>query len=117
MFCFVILLTCASNIVLAGDNDTLSQLEAGYGNIDMNNVYDKEPVEVVHGVVPKEIEGTLARHGCGVFGHATGYETSRLDRIQHVFDCINIAQAFSFVDGQAFFTSKFYDTAKNDIYR
>ena len=105
--------------VQAGEHDTISQLAVAFGNIDMTDSFEKVPVDVEMGTVPLDLEGTLIRHGCGVFGYATSYDNEdlRLNRIQHIFDCIEMAQAYSFADGRAIFTSKFYDTAKNDIYR
>ena len=104
-----------------GSGDTRSQLEAAYGNIDMNNPLDKVSVEVIYGNVPAAIEGTFIRHGCGAFGHVTKAEnpdeSTPVDRITHIFDCIEIAQAFHFSDGETSFSSKFYDTIKNDIYK
>ena len=106
------------SLIFAGTGDTISHLEMAYGNLDLDNPLDKVNVQVLFGNVPKALEGTFIRHGCGVFGHSTQYQVpNKIDRIDHIFDCIEIAQAFHFHDGQVTFTSKFYDTIKNDIYR
>jgi carotenoid cleavage dioxygenase-like enzyme len=113
-YLFLILVTGTQ----AGPDDTISQLEVGYGNLDMNNVYHQEPVETVDGRVPNWLSGSLIRHGCGAYGRSTRpVINGTLDRVTHIFDCIEIGETFSFLNGQAFYTSKFYDTNKNDIYR
>lgn len=123
-FCFLSLaiILFAKN-VLCGQNDNLLQLEVAFGNLDLNSVYEQVEVpKVLYGGsvgVPADIEGSFIRHGCGVFGHALDIEIPNkpLDRIKHVFDCIPVAQAFHFHNGKAYFTSKFYNTTRNDIYR
>ena len=60
----------------------------------------------------------MARHGCGVFGNsAEKFDTSFVDRIDHLFDCIEIDQTFSFYDGKAYFSSRFYDSNIARIFR
>ena len=112
-FCtFSILIQCA----LAGPGDTIEQLKVSYGNIDLNHFYDKVEVKTLDGQVPKGLNGTLIRHGCGVFGNTFGEETEKLDRVTHLFDCMELAQSFHFYEGQAFFTSHYYDANKNDYF-
>ena len=101
-FCtFSILIHCA----LAGPGDTIEQLKVSYGNIDLNHFHDKVEVKTLDGQVPKGLNGTLIRHGCGVFGNTFGEEMEKLDRVTHLFDCMELAQSFHFYEGQAFFTS------------
>jgi hypothetical protein len=60
----------------------------------------------------------MARHGCGAFGNsAEKFDTSFVDRIDHLFDCIEIDQTFSFYDGKAYFSSRFYDSNIARIFR
>ena len=40
-----------------------------------------------------------------------------LDRVDHLFDCIEIDQSFSFHAGDAYFNSRFYDTNIAHIFR
>ena len=110
---FSLLIKC----VLAGKGDTIEQLKVAYGNIDLTNAYDKAEVKTIDGEVPKGLNGTLVRQGCGVFGNSFGpLIEDKIDRIAHVFDCIELAQSFHFHDGQVFFTSRFYDTNKNNYF-
>ena len=102
---------------IAGKGDTIEQLKVGYGNIDLNHVHDKAEVVTLYGQVPKGLNGTLIRQGCGVFGNSFDpLVEDQLDRINHVFDCIELAQSFHFHDGQVSFTSRFYDTNRNDYF-
>ena len=101
----------------AGNGDTLEHLKVSFGNIDMNHHFDKAEVETLFGKVPEGLEGTLVRQGCGVFGNSFGGQTDNLDRVTHLFDCIELAQSFHFHDEKAFFTSRFYDTNKNDYFK
>ena len=60
----------------------------------------------------------MARHGCGVFGNtAAPFDNDTIDRIDHLFDCIEIDQTFSFYDGQAYFSSKYYDSNIAHVFR
>ena len=65
--------------------------------------------------MPKGLKGTLIRHACGVFGNTFGEETEKLDKVTHLFDYMELAQSFHFYEGQAFFTSHYYD-ANNNYY-
>ena len=88
--------------------------------LDMNHEWLQEPVEMTHGKVPDDLEGTFVRHGCGAFGNVAEDEPENpwiLDRIDHLFDCIEIDQSFSFHLGEAYFNSRFYDTNIVHIYR
>lgn len=122
-FYLILAIIALPNFIHCGKNDTLIQLEVAFGNLDLNSVYEQVDVpNVLYGGsvgVPADIEGSFARHGCGVFGHALDYEIpdKPLDRIGHIFDCIPVMQTFHFHNGKATFTSKFYNTARNDIYR
>ena len=71
---------------IAGKGDTIEQLKVGYGNIDLNHVHDKAEVKTLDGEVPKGLNGTLIRQGCGVFGNSFDpLVEDQLDRINHVF--------------------------------
>ena len=117
---FLVLIFLTHHYVDAGKGDTLEDLKVGYSNLDFTHSYVQVPVEVTHGEVPKGLEGTFVRHGCGAFGNVVENETSDpliLDRIDHLFDCIEIDQSFHFHDGKAYFSSRFYDININDIFR
>ena len=46
-----------------------------------------------------------------ILGNALDEEDEEvLDRVDHLFDCIEIDQSFSFHLGEAYFNSRFYDT-------
>lgn len=122
-FCLILVTILLADFVQCGTDDTLLQLEVAYGNLDLNSAYEQVDVlKVLYGGsvgVPADIEGSFVRHGCGVLGHSLDYQIPNepLDRITHLFDCIPVVQAFHFHEGRATFTSKFYNTTKNDIYR
>ena len=106
------------SIVQAGPGDTVDDLKIALGNLNLNHSFLYAPVETVEGNVPQSLEGTLARHGCGVFGNsAEKFDNSFVDRIDHLFDCIEIDQTFSFYDGKAYFSSRFYDSNIARIFR
>ena len=110
---FSFLIQCS----FAGKEDTVDQLKVAYGNIDLTHVYNKAEVKTLDGKIPKGLNGTLIRQGCGVFGNNFDpLVEGQLDRIEHVFDCIELAQSFHFIDGQVSFSSRFYDTNKNDYF-
>jgi hypothetical protein len=50
-------------VAQAGPDDTISQLEVGYGNLDMTKSYSQVPVETVDGMVPEWLSGSFVRHG------------------------------------------------------
>ena len=52
--------------------------------------------------------GTFIRHSCGAFGE-TGSHASIINRINHLFDCIEMASSFQFTDG----TTTFYNRYNN----
>ena len=60
-----------------------------------------------HGSCPTWLSGTLARHACGVYGE-TGRPTedNMLNGVEHVFDCVEMGQGYSFSDGEVTFTSR-----------
>ena len=116
---FILLISIFIIFVQAGKDDTIEDLKVGLGNIDMNHEWLQEPVEITHGKVPDDLEGTFVRHGCGAFGNVAEDEPNpwMLDRIDHLFDCIEIDQSFSFHNGLAYFNSRFYDTNIVRIFR
>ncbi len=58
----VILLTCTlTSLSMAGQNDRLSHLEKGFGNLDMGVMYDKATVLTELGSVPDWLSGTFIR--------------------------------------------------------
>ena len=134
-------------LILAGKNDTVDEFKVALGNLDLDHSFLNSPVHVTHGQVPLDLEGSFARHGCGVLGI---YNISKslnnfscygiilhffphtktllgntldeededvLDRVDHLFDCIEIDQSFSFHKGEAYFNSRFYDTNIAHIFR
>ena len=75
------------------------------------------PVETVAGSVPSWLSGTLVRHACGVLGetqHSTAPEF--LNRVGHLFDCIEMGQAYHFHQGEVTFSSQFYDTTMVEVW-
>ena len=79
----------------------------------MENIYPGSKVVTVEGNVPDWIEGSLVRHACGVFGE-TESTSENLDRVDHLFDCINTVQSYGFHNGMVSFSNQFYDT--NQVY-
>ena len=116
MLVIISVLSFLLKYALAGKGDTIEQLKVSYGNIDLTHSYNNANVKTIDGEVPEGLNGTLIRHGCGVFGNTFGEETEGLDRVNHLFDCMELAQSFHFYEGQAFFTSHYYDTNRNDYF-
>ena len=56
------------------------------------------------------------RHACGAFGE-TGTESEMLNKVTHLFDCIEMGQSYTFHKGEITFSNKFYDTNTVDVWR
>ena len=48
------------------------------------------------GEVPAWLSGTLVRHACGVLGETDNPSTQFLNRVTHLFDCIEMGQSYHF---------------------
>ena len=55
-------------LILAGKNDTIEEFKVALGNLDLDHSFLNSPVQVTYGQVPFDLEGSFARHGCGVLG-------------------------------------------------
>ena len=71
-FCYPIQLAFWFNfilpLILAGKNDTVEEFKVALGNLDLHHSFLNSPVQVTYGQVPLDLEGSFARHGCGVLG-------------------------------------------------
>ena len=76
-----------------------------------------ELISTVNGSVPDWLSGTLVRHACGGLGETDHPDPEMVNRVTHLFDCIEMGQSYSFINGQVTFTSKFYDTNIVDVWR
>jgi len=101
--------------VLGGPNDTVDQLRVAFTAVPYADQVIAAEVTIEEGEVPDWISGSLARHACGVYGE-TGTESAMLNRVTHIFDCIEMGQSYSFHKGSVTFTSQFYDTNMVDIW-
>ena len=73
-------------------------------------------VTTVSGSVPDWLSGTLVRHACGVLGETDHPDPVMINRVTHLFDCVEMGQSYSFINGQVTFTSQFYDTNTVDVW-
>ena len=116
-----ILLIPLINILItrAGNGDTYDDMKVACGNLNFTHSYVQVPVEtILKGNVPHDLSGTFVRHGCGAFGNAaTKIQDDVLDKVENIIDCISIDQSFSFHNGQAYFSSQFYDSNIARIFR
>ena len=60
--------------------------------------------------------GSLIRHACGALGETEHPAEAFLNRVTHLFDCIEMGQAYHFHEGEVTFSSQFYDTNAVDIW-
>ena len=71
-FCYPIQLAFWFNfilpLILAGKNDTVEEFKVALSNLDLDHSFLNSPVQVTYGQVPLDLEGSFARHGCGVLG-------------------------------------------------
>ena len=58
----------------------------------------------------------LVRHACGAYGE-TGTQSEMLNRVTHLFDCIEMGQSYTFSNGQVTFSNKFYNTSAVDVWK
>ena len=92
---------------LGGPQDTVDQLRMGFTTVPLSDQVFNAPVTVEQGSCPTWISGTLARHACGVYGEAgRPTEDDMLNVVPHVFDCVEMGQGYSFIDGEVRFTSR-----------
>jgi len=108
---FLLLPCCVS----CGPGDTVDQLRVAFTTVPFSEQVTAAPVTIEEGEAPSWISGSLARHACGVYGE-TGTESNMLNRVTHIFDCIEMGQGYSFHNGEVTFTSQFYDTNMVDIW-
>merc|ERR1719402_194110 len=103
---------------LSGQHDTVDQLRVGFTKVPLSDQVTNAAVTVEQGSCPTWLSGTLARHACGVYGE-TGRPTedNMLNAVDHVFDCMEMGQAYSFNNGRVSFTSRFYDTDHVELWR
>jgi len=102
--------------VFCGPGDTVDQLRVAFTTVPFADQVFRAPVNIEEGAAPDWLSGSLARHACGVYGE-TGTESDMLNRVTHIFDCIEMGQGYSFHSGEVTFTSQFYDTNMVDIWR
>ena len=93
---------------LCGEGDTVDQLRVGFTTVPLADQVTNADVTVEEGACPAWLSGTLARHACGVYGE-TGRPTedNMVNAVDHVFDCIEMGQAYSFNNGRVSFTSRY----------
>ena len=83
-------------LALGGPGDTLDQLVASVTNVKVEDQALHEPVTTDMGEVPAWLSGTLVRHACGVFGETENPASEFVNRVTHIFDCIEMGQSYHF---------------------
>ena len=83
-------------LALCGPNDTLDQLVAALTNVRAEDQVQGAAVITDMGEVPAWLSGTLVRHACGVFGEMENPSSELLNRVTHIFDCLNMGQSYHF---------------------
>ena len=83
-------------LCLAGPGDTQEQLVAALTNVRWEDQVQGAAVTTDMGEVPAWLSGTLVRHACGVFGETQNPSTGMLNRVTHLFDCIEMGQSYHF---------------------
>ena len=81
---------------LCGPNDTLDQLVAALTNVRLEDQVQGAPVITDMGELPPWLSGTLVRHACGVFGEMENPSSDFVNRVTHIFDCIEMGQSYHF---------------------
>ena len=81
---------------LCGPNDTLDQLVAALTNVRVEDQVVGAPVTTNTGELPAWLSGTLVRHACGVFGEMENPSSEFVNRVTHIFDCIEMGQSYHF---------------------
>ena len=83
-------------LCLGGPNDSLEQLVAAVSNVRVEDQALHEAVTRERGEVPAWLSGTLVRHACGVFGEMENPSSEFVNRVTHIFDCIEMGQSYHF---------------------
>ena len=91
-----LILLCLIPLTLCGPNDRLDQLVAAVSNVRVEDQALHEPVTTDMGEVPAWLSGTLVRHACGVFGEMENPSEEFVNRVTHIFDCIEMGQSYHF---------------------
>jgi len=103
-------------IVEGGPNDTLDQLKAAITNVLFEDQIFQAPLVTELGSVPDWLSGSLVRHACGVLGETDHPSSQMVNRVTHLFDCLSMGQSYTFHQGKAMYSSKFYETNQVDIW-
>jgi len=101
---------------LGGAGDTLDQVKVAFSNVAVGDQALHEAVTVRSGSLPTWLEGSLVRHACGVFGNVDT-NTTMIDTIDHLFDCITMLQSYHFHDGKATYSNQFLDTNQLQVWK
>ena len=97
MFCLsLIFLSPLPWLALCGPNDTLEQLINAVTNVKVEDQVQGAAVITDMGEVPAWLSGTLVRHACGVFGEMENPSSEFVNRVTHIFDCLNMGQSYHF---------------------
>ena len=108
--CNIFLFASVLSLCGAGPNDSQEQLVATLTNVKYEDQALHSPVTRVEGELPSWLSGSLIRHACGAFGETEHPAEAFLNRVTHLFDCIEMGQAYHFHEGEVTFSSQFYDT-------
>ena len=92
----LIFLSSVPWLALCGPNDTLDQLVNAVTNVRVEDQALHEAVITDMGEVPAWLSGTLVRHACGVFGEMENPSSEFVNRVTHIFDCLNMGQSYHF---------------------
>ena len=103
-------------LTLCGPGDTLDQLRSTITNVRISDQVYREPVVTVSGAPPHWLSGSFIRHACGVYGETRHPSDTMVNRVTHMFDCIEMGQSYTFHQGHVTFTSQYYDTNRVDIW-
>ena len=83
-------------LALCGPNDSLDQLVNALTNVRAEDQVKGAAVITDMGEVPAWLSGTLVRHACGVFGEMENPSSEFVNRVTHIFDCLNMGQSYHF---------------------
>ena len=100
-----------------GPGDSLDQLVNTLTNVKWEEQSLHSPVTRVEGELPAWLSGSLIRHACGAFGETKHPSEEMLNRVTHLFDCIEMGQSYHFHRGEVTFSNQFYNTNNVDIWR
>ena len=93
--CFILTVSLLP-LCLSGPNDSLSQLVTTLTNVKWEEQTLHSPVTRVQGRLPTWLSGSLIRHACGALGETEHPAEESLNRVTHLFDCIEMGQAYHF---------------------